>query len=212
MALVNHFQGLVRSTSPPDIAVSLISGHRYAAANAEAVKRDLFVVLGLSLSAMLGLFLLYLRSWRALFVFLAPLSAVTIAVVGVSLIYTRVSAITIGFGSVLLGISVDFALHVYFALRHRVPNPALVMAEVSRPVLFGGLTSMAAFAVLLLSNLPGQRQLAVFSIIGIGAALMISLVLLPHLIRSAARPVPPPTFPILTGAHLPRKWVLCGMP
>jgi len=207
--LVKQFQGLVQSTAPPHIEVSLISGHRYTAANAEAVKRDLFVILGLSFLAMLGLFLLYLRSWRALFVFLVPLSAVTIAVVGVSLIYKRVSAITIGFGSVLLGISVDFALHVYFALRHKARNPALVLAEVSRPILFGGLTSMAALAVLLFSNLPGQRQLAVFSIIGIGASLMISLVLLPHLIRSAPGPVPPLKSPFLYGRHIPRRWVLC---
>ncbi|MCP4666134.1 MAG: MMPL family transporter [Deltaproteobacteria bacterium] len=208
--LLKHFQDLARATVPHHIKVSLISGHQYAAANAEAVQRDLFIVLGLSFLAILAIFLLHLRSWRALFVFMVPLSAVSIAAVGVSLIYTRVSAITIGFGSVLLGISVDFALHVYYALRHRARNPALVMAEVSRPVLFGGLTSMAAFGVLLFSSLPGQRQLAVFSMVGIGASLLISLVALPHLIRPGPGSLPPVRSRFLQGARLPRKWVLCG--
>jgi len=59
-----------------------------------------------------------------------------------------------------------FCLHVYFPLRGSVTGPTHVIGEVSRPVLLGGLASMATFDVMFLSSLPGQREPAVFSIIG----------------------------------------------
>jgi predicted exporter len=110
------------------------------------------------------------------------------AAAGVSLVYGRVSAITIGFGAVLLGISVDFAIHVYFALRTHTPNNATAVAQVSRPIVFSALTTMGAFGVLLFSSLPVQRELAVFSMIGIGAALILSLIIFPHLAKTTSSP------------------------
>ncbi len=181
--MLTYFDGLVQDAVPREIEVSLISGHRYSVANASAIKKDVFLIISCASLAILFLFLIFLRSLRAVYVFLVPVSVLCVAGVGVSLFYTTVSAITIGFGSVLLGISVDFALHVYFALRIKDSDPAVVIGQISHPVLFGGLTTIAAFAVLLLSDLPGQRQLAVFSMIGIGMAMIISLTILPHLIK-----------------------------
>ena len=185
--LLNRFQSLVDRVIPSDIDVSLISGHRYAAANAAIIKKDLFIVLGFSMMAILAIFLVFLRDWRATFVFLVPVSVVCIALAMISLAYDRVFAVTIGFGSVLLGISVDFALHVYFALRGRTRRVSEIMAEVSSPVLFGGMTTLGAFGSLLFSSLPGQRQIAAFASIGIGASLIISLIILPQILSPAAR-------------------------
>jgi predicted RND superfamily exporter protein len=72
--MLDHFQGLVDRIVPPEIEVSLISGHRYAAANAEIIKRDLFVVLGFSTIAIFAIFVVFLRNWRAIFVFLVPVA------------------------------------------------------------------------------------------------------------------------------------------
>jgi len=208
--LFSHFQELIDSLVPPHIQVSLISGHRYTVANAETIKRDLLVVLSFSSLAILLLFVLFIRRWNVLFVFFVPIVALFIASAGVSLAYKTVSAMTIGFGAVLLGISVDFALHVYFALRLKGSNASAVIGQVSRPVLFGGLTTMGAFAVLLFSNLPGQRQLGVFSIIGIGASLVLSLIILPHLIRSGSGSKGYAGIQFEKASGLTPKWVLSG--
>ena len=182
--LLNHFQKLVATVVPPDIEVSLISGHRYTLANTDTIKRDVFIILACSSLAILTIFLCFLRTWGGLFVYLVPVSVLCIAAAGLSLIYKTVSAVTIGFGAVLLGISVDFALHVYFAIRHKSSDPSRAIADVSRPVLFCGMTTLGAFGVLLFSSLPCQRQLAVFSLIGIAASMILSLITLPHLIRT----------------------------
>lgn len=184
-ALVDGFEGAVRRTTPAGIKATLIAGHRYTLANAEAIRSDLWRILSGSTLAIVLLFLVFLRSLRAVYVFIVPVAVVCIAAVAVALFFPAVSAITIGFGAVLLGITVDFGLHVYFALRRGGAAPATILAEVARPVLFGGLTTLAGFAVLLFSDLPGQRQLAVFAIAGIGSALLLSLLVLPHLIPVA---------------------------
>jgi predicted exporter len=183
-ALLAEFATAAKSL-PPSISATLVSGHRYTLANAGAIKKDLVVILGASTLALIALFFIYLRHWRAVFVFAVPFSVLCLAAVAVSLVYPSVSAVTIGFGAVLLGISVDYALHVYFSLRHGRGEPDQVVGEVARPVVFGGLTTVAAFAVLLFSDLPGQRQLAVFAIVGLTVSLLLSLVVLPHLVPSA---------------------------
>ena len=169
----------------PGLSAELISGHPYTLANSDAIKRDMGRVLAASTIGLLLLFLIFLRSWRALFVFFLPLFSFSAALLVVSAGYHRVSGITVGFGAVLLGITIDFGLHVYFALQRGVAGREQLLRLISRPVLFGALTTLAGFAVLLRSDLPGQRQLAVFAMAGIVAAVLLALLFLPHFIGAA---------------------------
>ncbi|PLY02788.1 MAG: hypothetical protein C0623_03245 [Desulfuromonas sp.] len=181
--LVDAFAG-ARRVLPVGITADLLSGHPYTLANAEAIQKDMQRVLVVSGVGILLLFTLFLRRLHAVAVFLLPLFCIAAALVITSLWFGRVSGITIGFGAVLLGITIDFGLHVYFALQHGSGlRPALLKA-VSRPVLFGGLTTLAAFSILLNSDLPGQRQLAIFAMAGIITALMLALLVLPHYVGS----------------------------
>ena len=180
--MLDYFRSAVDAVVPSNIKVSFISGHCYAAANAGTIRKDILVILSFSSFAILVLFLIFLRNWRAIFVLIVPFSVLFIASAGVFLVYKKISAITIGFGSVLLGISVDFALHIYFALHGGKEDPSTIIRQISRPMLLGGATTIGAFFAMLFSDLPGQRQMAVFSIIGISASLIISLVVLPHLV------------------------------
>ncbi|WP_432822809.1 MMPL family transporter [Trichloromonas sp.] len=201
--MLEQFRQAADGTLPQGVEAKLISGHAYTVANAEAIQRDLFVVLTASTLGLALLFLVFLRSWRALFVFLVPVSVVGLAAVAVSWCYPAVSGVTLGFGAVLLGIAVDFGLHVYFALRQSGGEPEAALGRVSRPVLFGALTTLAGFAVLLSSSLPGQRQLAVFAMTGIAAALLLSLIVLPHLVANRWSSSPRRLYQSLTAA--PRR-------
>jgi|GEM_PF-303440 len=170
---------------PPEVKAELISAHAYTLANARVIQADVKRVLFLSALAILLVFALVLRSVRAFAVYLIPLFAMLGAVQVTAMLFGSLSGITLGFGAVLLGITIDAALHVYFALRQGAGSVAARLQAVARPVSFGAFTTMGAFAVLLGSDLPGQRQLAVFAISGIAIALVLALVVLPHL-------VPPP--------------------
>jgi len=167
---------------PAGITADLISGHPYTLANTEIIQQDMKLVLLVSGVGILLLFLLFLRRLRALAVYLLPLFSIAVALLVSSLWCGQLSGITVGFGAVLLGITIDFGLHVYFALLHGRGKRAELLQAVSKPVLFGGLTTLAAFAMLLLSALPGQRQLAIFAIAGIISAIILALFFLPHFI------------------------------
>lgn len=169
---------------PAGIEAQLISGHPYTLANAETIQTDMKLVLLVSGIGILLLFFIFLRSLRAIFVYLLPLFSMIAALVAVGACFGTVSGVTVGFGAVMLGITIDYGLHVYFAWHYgssKLEREQLLRV-VSRPVLFGGLTSLAAFAVLLTSALPGQRQLAVFAGAGIVTALFLALFFLPHFI------------------------------
>lgn len=174
----------VQRQLPDGIEAELISGHSYTLANAEVIQGDMQRVLLVSGVGILLIFLLFLRSLRALSVYLLPLFSMLAAVLISTIWFGTLSGITLGFGAVLLGITIDFGLHVYFALCYGggLAERRQLLQAVSRPVMFGGMTTLAALSVLLFSDLPGQRQLAVFAIAGIIAALLLALLFLPHFI------------------------------
>lgn len=171
-----------RRQLPPEISADLISGHAYTLANAEVIKADMGKLLLVSGGGLLLLFILMIGKLRAVPVLLLPLCSMAVALLVVSWRFDQVSGITIGFGAVLLGITIDFALHVYFALAGRPDGRAELLRLVARPVLFGGLTTLAAFTVLAFSDLPGQRQLGLFAGAGIVAAVLLALLVLPHFV------------------------------
>jgi len=185
-ALMSQLDGLIRASVPKPMEAFVMASHRYTAINANAVKQDVFVVMCSSFAGIAVIIALFLFCWEGLFVLLVPVLALSIAGI-TGLFYDHFSAITIGFGSVLLGVTIDFAVQVYFALPGGESKKPAVLDEVTSPIVFGGLTTLACFVVLLFSPLPGLRQVSSFSIVGICAALLISLITFPHLIGVSSR-------------------------
>lgn len=173
-------------TLPEGANAMFVGGHRHTHANAQAIKDDLVIILPSSLLLLALTFLLFIRNRQSLYVFLVPVCVVGVAGTATALIYGSVSGIVLGFGAVLLGISVDYALHVYFALQKSNTSdnhtPAQTLTQISPAITFGALTTCSALAALLVSDIPGIRQLAVFSLFGIIASFFISLLILPHFI------------------------------
>lgn len=205
--LLDRINKAIASSVPAGMTATVVSGHRYTLVNADTIKRDLYVVLTLSVFAVLAIYLVFLRSLSAVFVFLVPTSILVIATGAIAIWDVNVFAVTLGFGGVLLGMVDEYAMLIYFSCRQGGKDTAVITGEVSRPVLFGAVATLISFGVMLLSSLPGQRQLAIYSMTGIVAALVISLLVLPHLIK----PVTTGSLPLkdLGGAwRLPRRAVI----
>jgi len=166
---------------PAGVTADMLSGHAHTLANASVIKRDLAVISAVSLAALGLLFFFCFRSVRALGVLAAPLLSLCAALGMTALCFEPVSAIVIGFGAVLLGISIDFSMHAYYAVSSRPDNPGEALASLSTPLLFGLVTSCAAFGALFLSGIPGIQQLAFFSIAGLVTAALYALFVLPHI-------------------------------
>ena len=181
--LLQELDAAVKDVVPVGIEVVPLSGHAYTVANATTIQRDMVVVISASLVALLLVFLVFMRRRRALLVFLLPIAILGPALALTGLIEGSISAITVGFGAVLLGVTIDYGLHLYFALQNRSQRPGLIVAALAAPLLGAGLTTIGAFSAQLFSLLPGQRQLALFAIFGVFLALILSLLVLPHFLR-----------------------------
>jgi uncharacterized protein len=205
--LLDKIQSASAASLPAGMTATLVSGHRYTLVNADTIKRDLVLVLTINVVAVLAIYLIFLRSLSAIFVFLVPSSILIIASGVIALWDANIFAVTLGFGGVLLGIADEYAMLIYFSCRQGGKDIGVITGEVARPVLFGAAATLVSFGVMLLSALPGQRQLAVYSMTGILAALLISLIVLPHLIKPAA-PGKLPLGTLRRGWRLPRRAVL----
>jgi predicted exporter len=178
-ALLERFEKAKAAALPQGARATLVSGHRFTDANATAVKGDLLFILPLSAAALGLILVLGIRSPRVLAVMAVPVAAFCAA--GALSVPARggLSGIVLGFGGVLMGIAVDFALHVFFALRGAGARAGEHLGEIARPIAFAALTSCAALGCLLLSDIPGIRQLAWFSMAGLAVAAVLSVTLLP---------------------------------
>lgn len=175
---------------PAGAQAKLVGGHRHTDANARAIKDDLAVILPTSIIVLALIFFFFMRTRQSLYVFLVPVFVVSVGGAATAVVYGSISGIVLGFGAVLLGITVDYALHVFFVLHKPVAgrhhSPAYELARIAPPIIFGALTSCAAFAALLISNIPGIRQLAVFSLFSLLISLLVSLIVLPHFVTPMA--------------------------
>ncbi len=178
-ALLSELNRVLAAEVPAGVSTIILSGHLYTLANATAIQHDMVVVIGASLLALLLIFLFFMRERQALLVFLVPVLIIGPALALTGLVEGSISAITIGFGAVLLGVTIDYGLHLYFALKSGTQPRLLVLVTLAPPLLAAALTTIGAFSVQLFSLLPGQRQLALFAIFGILLALTLALLVLP---------------------------------
>jgi predicted exporter len=196
---------------PPGIRARFVCGHRYSVANADTILRDLRVVFAAALVGNVLVLALFLRLWQSSVVVLVlPQVAVCLAAAALSFFRTDLSMLTLGFGAVLLGICDDSGIHVYYAL---AGTPAGLrrerLREVVRPIVFCALTTLATFALLLLSPMPGQRELAVLAVLGIVLSTLLSFVVLPLIIPAGdAGATPYRQGWLVPEWHLPRRLVL----
>jgi predicted exporter len=204
--LLRYLNDVIAETVPETIHAHVVCAHRYTVANAGTIKRDLVTVFAVSSIGLAVVFVLLLRHWRAVFVFVVPGLAVLAGILVTAGVFGWISAITIGFGAVLLGISVDYGVHVFFALRGTPSDSAQRLAHLAVPAVVSCATTIGVFVVLLWSGIPIQRQLAVFSMAGLTTALGLAFVWLPHWVMTGSQSLLVP-FPAVTAR---RRWIVAG--
>jgi predicted exporter len=157
-----------------------ISSYHYAAANAGSIEADMKLILPVSFAALAGLTLLWLRSWRGLSVLFFPPLIFTMAWGGLDMAGISFSGISIGFGAVLLGIVIDYAIHSFYAWSYGLRG-AQITGHLLRPFIYIFATSLGAFLPLLFSSLPGLRQMGVLTMVTLALGASAALFILPQL-------------------------------
>ena len=181
----------------PGVHVAITGGHRMTVDNATLIKGDATRCIFLGMAAMLVLCLTaYRRRWLAAVTFLPSFFGTLMAGVVLAIWQRHLSAIAIGFATIAIGITVDYAIYVIYHLDNAAGlDREAVGRHVGRlvlPISVGALTTIAGFVVMTTSPMHGYQQLGVFGAIGVLFSAAFALVILPLLVPIPKQTGQPP--------------------
>ncbi|WP_121665288.1 MMPL family transporter [Mesonia aquimarina] len=152
----------------------------YSVANAKRIKADIQWTLGIALSILLVLLIYFYRKiYIPLILFLPSIFGAISALAMLFVFQQEISLIALGIGAVLLGISLDYGLHVLTHYRNYTDIKKLYQ-EVSSAILMSSLTTATAFFCLLFVESEALNDLGVFAGISVIIAAVFSLLLIPQ--------------------------------
>lgn len=180
--LVAGFEKAIQSIGSPDIAVNYFGTPVISEANAHRIKKDLMITLSLSILILVLLLGYYFRTVLAPLVLLVPVVAGgALAMALLYLLKGEISALSLGMGSVLLGIGIDFSLHLYTHFKH-TGSVRELFADLSKPIVIGATTTSAAFMCLFLINSPGLQDFGLFAALSVLSTALATLIFLPLIV------------------------------
>ncbi|GAB4574736.1 MAG: MMPL family transporter [Rhodothalassiaceae bacterium] len=161
---------------------------------------------GMELSALLSLTLVALllavglRDWQYLLVSVAALVTSLILTAGfAALTVGELNLVSIAFAVLLMGLGIDFAIHLLLACREwrsRGAGDEKAMIEAVREVgpalTLAAITTSAAFLAFAPTRFVGMAQLGIIAGTGVLIAFAVTLTLLPAALRMLPQPVAPP--------------------
>lgn len=179
---INH-AAAATITLHPDIDIHLTGGPVIAVGNAQRIKTDSLLSVSVAVVLILILLTLYFRSARNL-----SLIAVSIAwgwlfaMGGLSLVHKDISVIVIGISSIILGIAVNYPLHLVAHLQH-TPDVRRALHEIAMPLLVGNITTIGAFLTLVPLQSVALRDLGLFAALLLAGTILFVLLFLPHMVK-----------------------------
>lgn len=152
-------------------------------ANAERLKRDIMLTVNLAIVLLILFIGFYFGRFRVIpAIVLVTLMSAGISIAVLSLLNRQISAISIGFGAVLLGIAIAYSIHYLNHLRE-LKDPRKVLKEIALPIVMSSIISSGDFFTLLLVRSEAVKDLGLFAGFSILAAGLLTLIFLPHLTK-----------------------------
>ena len=170
--------------SCPDIRAHVTGGPQIAVDNARQIKRDSVVAIAIAAVLIMALLLYSLRSVRnIMLVALTVAWGWLFAMGGLALLRDSVSIIVIGMASVIMGIAVNYPLHLVAHMRH-CSDVRQAVREIAAPLLIGNVTTVGAFLALVPLESTALRDLGLFASLLLAGTILFVLTYLPHMVRA----------------------------
>ncbi|MEO8933744.1 MAG: MMPL family transporter [Xanthomarina sp.] len=188
-------------------------GALVAVANAKQIKKDIELTVGIALTLLLLILIFFYKKLSVpLILFIPTTFGALLAVALLFLIRTKISAVSLGIGSVLLGITLDYALHILTHIRSNNNMKALYQ-EITKPILMSSLTTALAFLCLLFLDSQALQDLGLFAAISVLGASCFALIFIPLVYKDEKKSLHKTTV-LDTFASYPlhkNKWVLISL-
>src|SRR5450755_1562385 len=192
--LLNGIDQIITGLRSPDftqVYANYFGGPAVAAGNAVQLRKDSILTISIT-----SLFLILFISWyfkRKRAPFLIFLPVLLGALFSLSIMYWiqgTISVIALAAGSIVLGIAINYSLHVYNHFRHRRDMRA-VIEDLAFPLTIGGLTTIGGFFCLQFVQSEILKDLGLFAAFSLIGASLSSLIFLPHLIADPNSDIAP---------------------
>ncbi|MBL7931245.1 MAG: 1-acyl-sn-glycerol-3-phosphate acyltransferase [Bacteroidia bacterium] len=151
--------------------------------NSEQIRRDSMFTSFAALGVIIIMLLLYFRRLMVIFYILLPVAFG--ALFSLTILYfikDQISAISLGAGSIILGIAINYSLHFFTHYRHErsVEN---VIKDLTLPMLIGCATTAAALLSLQFAKSEALHDFGLFAGFSLIGACLFSIIVLPHLLK-----------------------------
>lgn len=182
-ALIDSLQTTLNSLMQryPSVGMRLIGSPVVAVGNARRIKLDSMIAIGVSM-VLITLLLLYAFPRRrdiGLIILAIGFGWLT-GMAALGMTGQAVSVIVLGIGAILIGIAVNYPLHILVHRRYTATvRQALV--EVLSPLVVGNVTTIGAFAALIPLGSPALRQLGIFASALLIGTIVFCVLFLPHM-------------------------------
>ncbi|HSP40449.1 MAG TPA: MMPL family transporter [Gillisia sp.] len=164
-------------------------GVLYSIANANQIKRDIKITLGIAGSILLLLLIFYYKKiYIPLVIFIPSLLGGLTAIAFIYILKGSISAISLGIGAVLLGISIDYSLHILTHYKNNIDVKKLYK-DITYPVLMSSTTTAIAFLCLLFLKSEALNDLGLFAAVSVVTASVFALILIPLLYKAPIQEV-----------------------
>jgi 1-acyl-sn-glycerol-3-phosphate acyltransferase len=172
-----------RIESDHNVDISVFGSALIAVGNAERLKKDIRFTLTISI-ILLALIITFSIKKKKLFpfIFLPAIFGGIMAIAVLYLMRGKVSVISLSIGSVILAITVDYALHITTHYKHR-HSIFETIKDVSFPIIICGFATAFEFLALVFVSSESLNELGILAAVSVVTAAFFTMVVLPHILE-----------------------------
>ena len=185
--LLNGIDGIIQDLQQglfPGIHAEYFGAVAVSEGNARQLRKDSILTLSITLTFLIVFIAWYFKKKRAPVLIMLPV--LLGALFSLSVIYWikgSISVIALAAGSIVLGIAINYSLHVYNHFRH-TGDMRRVIEDLAFPLTIGGLTTIGGFLGLQFVKSEMLKDLGLFAAFSLVGASLSSLIFLPQLISA----------------------------
>ena len=186
--LLSFLEDCAADAATPGVEIRFTGGPVIAVGNAGQIKKDSLLAMSLALVLITGMLFAVFRRAKSLVLIVVAIAWGWLFAMGtLALLRDSVSLIVIGISSVILGIAVNYPLHLTAHLRH-TPDVRQALREIAVPLLVGNITTVGAFLALAPLQSAALRDLGLFSSLLLVGTILFVLIFMPQMMNGTPSP------------------------
>lgn len=167
----------------PSVTVHHTGGPAIAVGNSNQIRQDCMVSVTIAVILILALLFYAFRSTRnILLIFLSIAWGWLFALGMLSVFHKSVSMIVVGISSIIVGIAVNYPLHLIAHAWH-TRSMRQTLREIVSPLVIGNITTVGAFCALIPLHATALRDMGVFCALLLVGTILFVMLWLPHIVK-----------------------------